>query len=204
MCIMTMMYEFICTLFVMISPVLKYKYGWKNTSFTDPVCMFVIIPFLQLMNDDETKEIIFDENWFQAVKFVLGIYVPPSVEQIKNRPIRQNARNEAYNQNEDRNINHPFAVSRIHDRLPTYSLFTQRPDRLKLRSFTSLPNITSALELSSVKHKDLMRSNSYSSKFSKLIETQSSIEGTTTQLQFKKVISKHFKHKEILKSANKF
>ena len=204
MCIMTMMYEFICTLFVMISPVLKYKYGWKNTSFTDPVCMFVIIPFLLLMNDDDTKEIIFDENWFQAVKFVLGIYVPPSVEQIKNRPFRQNARNKAFNQNEDRNSNHPLAVSGRNDRLPTNSLSIQRPDRSKLRSSTSLPNITSALKLSSVKQKDLRRSNSYSSKFSKFIETQSSIEGTTTQLQFKKVISKHFKQKEIPENANKF
>ena len=180
MCIMTMMYEFICTLFVMISPVLKYKYGWKNTSFTDPVCMFVIIPFLLLMNDDDTKEIIFDENWFQAVKFVLGIYVPPSIENIESRFNRQNTRNKAVNQNEARNINRPLAVFGRHDRLPTNSLSTQRSDRLKLRSSTSLPNITSALKLSSVKQKDLRRSNSYSSKFSKFIETQSSIEGTTT------------------------
>ena len=204
MCIMTMMYEFICTLFVMISPVLKYKYGWKNTSFTDPVCMFVIIPFLLLMNDDDTKEIIFDENWFQAVKFVLGIYVPPSIEKIESRFNRQNTRNKAVNQNEARNINRPLAVSGRHDRLPTNSLSTQRPDGLKLRSSTSLPNITSALKLISVKQKDLRRSNSYSSKFSKLIEIQSSIEGTTTQLQFKNVISKHFKHKEIPRSVNKF
>ena len=204
MCIMTMMYEFICTLFVMISPVLKYKYGWKNTSFTDPVCMFVIIPFLLLMNDDDTKEIIFDENWFQAVKFVLGIYVPPSIENIESRFNRQNTRNKAVNQNEARNINRPLAVSGRHDRLPTNYLSTQRPDRLKLRSSTSLPDITSALKLSSVKQKDLRRSNSYSSKFSKFIETQSSIEGTTTQLQFKKVISKHFKQKEIPENANKF
>ena len=94
---MTMMYEFICNLFVVFSPVLKYKYGWPNTYFIDPVSMFVIIPFLQLMNDDETKEIIFDENWFQAVKFILGIYVPSSVERNEQRPNRQNARNEAWN-----------------------------------------------------------------------------------------------------------
>ena len=204
MCIMTMMYEFICSLFVVISPVLKYKYGWPNTSFTDPVCMFVIIPFLQLMNDDDTKDIIFDENWFQAVKFILGIYVPPSVEQIKNRPKRQNARNEAFDLIEGRDINHPLAVSRRHDRLPTNSLSTQRLDRLKLRSSTSLPNITSAFRLSSVKQKDLKRSNSYSSKFSKPIKTQSSIEGTTTQLHLKMVFSKHFKQREIPKSANKY
>ena len=172
MCIMTMMYEFICSLFVVMSPILKYKYGWQNTSFTDPVCMFVIIPFLQLMNDEDTKEIIFDENWFQAVKFILGIYVPPSVEQIENHPNRQNARNEAVNQNEDRDINHPLEVSRRISPLQSNSLSTKRSDRLKFESSTSLPNIISAVKLSTMKQKDLRRSNSCSTNFSKLIETQ--------------------------------
>ena len=204
MCIMTMMYEFICNLFVVISPLLKYKYGWKKTSFSDPVCMFVIIPFLQLMNDEDTKEIIFDENWFQAVKFILGIYVPPSVEQIEKRHNRQNVRNEAFNQNEDRDINHPLEVSQRIAGLPPSSLSKQQPDKLKLKSSTSLPNITSALNRSTMKQKDLRRSNSYSSKFSKLIETQSSIEETTTQLHFQKVFSKHFRQREIPKTTNKF
>ena len=78
MCCMTIVYEFISTLFVLMTPVLKYRYGWTNTYFTDPVSLFVIIPFLQLMNDDDTKEIIFNENWFQAIKYILGIYNPSS------------------------------------------------------------------------------------------------------------------------------
>ena len=167
-----MIYELICNIFVLISPVLKYKYGWANTSFADPVSMFVIIPFLQLMNDDEAKEIIFDENWFQAVKFILGIYVPPSVEQIEKRHNRQNVRNEAFNQNEDRDINHPSEVSQRIAGLPPSSLSKQRPEKSKLKSSTSLPNIKSALNRSTMKQKDLRRSNSCSTNFSKLIETQ--------------------------------
>ena len=78
MCTMTIVYEFISTLFVLMTPVLKYRYGWTNTYSTDPVSLFVIIPFLQLMNDDDTKEIIFDENWLQAIKYILGMYIPSS------------------------------------------------------------------------------------------------------------------------------
>ena len=84
MCSMTIVYEFISTLFVLMTPVLKYRYGWTNTYFTDPVCLFVIIPFLQLMNDDDTKDIIFNENWFQAIKYILGIYIPSSQIKVNN------------------------------------------------------------------------------------------------------------------------
>ena len=80
MCLLGWIYELVSNIFVIMAPMIKFQYGWPNTYFLDPVSMFVIIPFLYLFNDDDTKEIIFKENWFQGVKCVLGIYVAPSEE----------------------------------------------------------------------------------------------------------------------------
>ena len=49
--------------------------------------MFVVIPGLHILNDEETKAIIFQEGWFEGVKLMLGIYTPTAEE---NRPTRRN------------------------------------------------------------------------------------------------------------------
>ena len=155
-----MIYELICNMFVLISPVLKYKYGWANTSFADPVSMFVILPFIHLMNDEDTKEIIYDENWFQAIKFILGIYVPSRVEPIEQPPNRENVRNEASNQWASRNNTPPLNVFRRSGQSRGNITSTQPHDSSELKSSTSLPDITSNLKSSKVKQKGLKRSNS--------------------------------------------
>ena len=199
-----MIYELICNVFVLISPVLKYKYGWANTSFTDPISMFLILPFLQLMNDEDTKEIIYDENWFQAIKFILGIYVPSKVEPIEERPTRQNIRNEACNRRENRNINHSLNVFRRSGQSLASTPSTQPHDSSKLKSSTSLPDITSNLKSNKVNRKDLKRSNSCCNKFSELIEVQASIPAATRQSDFQKVFSKHFKQRKITRGDKIF
>ena len=194
-----MIYELICNLFILISPLLKYKYGWTNTSFTDPVSMFVILPFLHLMNDEDTKEIIYDENWFQAIKFILGIYVPSNVEPIEQLPNRQNIRNEACNQRANRNINPPLNVSRRSGQSLANTPSTQPNDSSKLKSSTSLPDITSNLKLNKLTLKNLKRSNSCCNQFSELMEMQPNISAAARQSDFQKVISKHFKQRKIPK-----
>ena len=77
MCILGWIYELVSNIFVIMSPMVKSQYGVPNTYFTDPVSMFVIIPFLYLFNDDDTKEIIYEENWLQGIRFVLGVHVAP-------------------------------------------------------------------------------------------------------------------------------
>ena len=172
MCIMTMIYEFISNIFVLIAPVLKFRYGLPNTYFIDPISMFVIIPFLQLMNDEDTKEIIFDENWFQAIKYILGIYIPSSGEsdgQFPNNRIRRNKR--SY-QNDDKTINSPLNVSQRDDPSPSQNSFTFQKNGLELKSYSSLPNIPKDVVVNSKNVKTLQRSNSCFGRFSSAIETQ--------------------------------
>ena len=199
-----MIYELICNIFVLISPVLKFKYGWANTSFTDPVSMFVILPFLHLMNDEDTKEIIYDETWFQAIKFILGIYVPSKVKPIEEQPNRQNVRNEACNQRANRNINRSLNAPHRDVQSQANTPSTQPHDSLKLNSSTSLPNITLNLKLNKVKQTGLKRSNSCLNKFSEGIEVHVSIPAATRQSDFQKVVSKHFKQRKILRGNDKF
>ena len=204
MCFLLMIYELICNIFVLISPVLKFKYGWANTSFADPVSMFVILPFLHLMNDEDTKEIIYDETWFQAIKFILGIYVPSKVKPIEEQPNRQNVRNEACNQRENRNINRPLNAFQRDGQSQVNTPYTQPPDSSKLKSSISLPNITSNLKSNKVKQKDLKRSNSCCNKVLEAIEVQASIPAATRQSHFQNVFSKHFQQRKIPRGNNKF
>ena len=73
MCYMGWLYEIIATLFAVLSPTL-HEYGMPNVYMADPILMFVVIPFVHLMNNEETKGIISEKNWFQGLQYVLGIY----------------------------------------------------------------------------------------------------------------------------------
>ena len=35
--------------------------------------MFIIIPLVYLMNDDDTKGVIIDEGWVQGLKYLAGL-----------------------------------------------------------------------------------------------------------------------------------
>ena len=76
MCFMGWLHELLDNIFIAITPILKYKYGFTNTYFCDVVMMFLVIPFLQILNDDDTKEIIYQESWLHGIKFMFGMYKP--------------------------------------------------------------------------------------------------------------------------------
>ena len=67
------LYELISIGSALITPFLHYI-GIPNPHFIDAIIMFLIIPFLHLMNDEDTKTIIFEENWYQGIRHMLGIY----------------------------------------------------------------------------------------------------------------------------------
>ena len=48
--------------------------------------MYILIPFLHLLNDEETNGIITDENWYQGMRNLLGIYVPPEKRKKITKP----------------------------------------------------------------------------------------------------------------------
>ena len=45
-----------------------------NIHFPDVILVFVVIPFVHLLNGEDTKSIIFEQGWIQGIKCVLGIY----------------------------------------------------------------------------------------------------------------------------------
>ena len=91
MCFMGWLHELLDFIFIaIIGPILKYKYSFTNTYFCDVVMMFVVIPFLQILNDDDTKEIIYQESWLHGIKFMFGIYKP---QPENNTPNYENGNN---------------------------------------------------------------------------------------------------------------
>jgi hypothetical protein len=89
------LYELLSICSIVITPFL-HRHGIPNLHFIDAIVMFLVIPFLHLMNDEDTKVIIFKENWYQGIRHILGIYnekepqcgkrEPPSVADPKNKP----------------------------------------------------------------------------------------------------------------------
>ena len=71
-CSVAWLCELFVTMFALLTPALK-RMGVSNRHYPEAITMFIIIPFIHLMNDEETKTIIYDENWYQGFKHTLGI-----------------------------------------------------------------------------------------------------------------------------------
>ena len=69
--------------------------------------MFVAIPGVHILNDEDTKAVIYEEGWFGVVKLMLGIYKQDPEENISTRRKRivgQNNLDRRHNQDlTDRN-----------------------------------------------------------------------------------------------------
>ena len=78
MCFMGWLYELLAIVFTLLSPILT-NLGIPNIHWIDAIVMFFAIPFCHLLNDEETKGIISEENWHEGLRHVLGIYIekPP-------------------------------------------------------------------------------------------------------------------------------
>ena len=69
------LYESLGILSAVLLPIL-HNFGFSNLHYPDIILMFVLIPFLHLMNDEETKAIIAEQNWYHGLRHMLGIYTP--------------------------------------------------------------------------------------------------------------------------------
>ena len=85
MCFMGWLYELIANAFALLTPVL-HTFGIPNLHLIDCTMMFVLIPFLHLLNDEETNAIISNENWYQGMRHLLGIYIPPKKREGITQP----------------------------------------------------------------------------------------------------------------------
>ena len=66
------LFELAGTVITVLSPSL-HENGILNVYYPDAMLMFVVIPFVHLTNDEETKTIIAEENWYQGLRYMLGI-----------------------------------------------------------------------------------------------------------------------------------
>ena len=63
-----------------------HDYGIPNSYMIDAILMFVVIPFIHLMNNEDTKEIISEENWYQGMKHMLGLHTKKQTQQVIPEP----------------------------------------------------------------------------------------------------------------------
>ena len=75
------LYELVAVLITFCVPLFQYI-GVPNVYFIDSITFFVIIPFFHLMNDDDTKKIIFYENFYQGIRYTLGMYIKSECPKI--------------------------------------------------------------------------------------------------------------------------
>ena len=71
-------FELVGALFTFLAPLLNMlEIG--NAHFPDSIMMFVVIPVVYLLNDEDTKTIIAQEGWYDGIRHMMGIttYVIP-------------------------------------------------------------------------------------------------------------------------------
>ena len=75
-CFIGWLYELIAIATSVFSTALN-KIGFPNVYLPDVIIMFVVIPLVHLMNDEETKEIIYNGNWYHGIRHVFGGHIEP-------------------------------------------------------------------------------------------------------------------------------
>ena len=71
LCFMGWAIELIGALVVVITPML-YDLGFLNVYYINVILLFLLIPFLHLMNNEDTKGIISEFSWYQGMRHLMG------------------------------------------------------------------------------------------------------------------------------------
>ena len=72
-CFMSWIYELIGTGFTALVFTFRSLGFYHLWLFPDAIVIFVIIPFIHIMNDEDTKAIIAEEGWVQGIRYMLNI-----------------------------------------------------------------------------------------------------------------------------------
>ena len=70
-CFMGWVIELIGGVVAAITPLL-YDLGFLNVYYLNVILLFVLTPFMHLMNDEETKGIVSESNWLNGLRHLLG------------------------------------------------------------------------------------------------------------------------------------
>ena len=73
LCFYSCLYELLGTVITVVTPTL-YSLGIHHQYYVDAIMMFLVIPFLHLMNDEITKAVIVEQGWYQGVKYMAGYH----------------------------------------------------------------------------------------------------------------------------------
>ena len=55
-----------------LTPKLLFESGFSHVYYSDSLIMFVIIPFVYLVNDEEVKGVIYDQGWYKGLRYMVG------------------------------------------------------------------------------------------------------------------------------------
>ena len=72
-CFIAWLLELLSSIFAMLTP-LFMSFGVTNRHYPDAIIMFIMIPFIHLMNDAETKSVIYEKSWYRGLRHTLGIW----------------------------------------------------------------------------------------------------------------------------------
>ena len=56
---------------------LEDLYMYPHLEFFQTIVRFVVIPFVHVMNDEDTKTVMTEESWYQGIRHALGVYYTP-------------------------------------------------------------------------------------------------------------------------------
>ena len=84
LCFIVWLYELAAVASCVLTPFIQ-GIGVPNVYLVDAIIMFVVIPLVHLMNDEETKAIIYERNWYQGFRHMLGMYTEPELK-ISTQP----------------------------------------------------------------------------------------------------------------------
>ena len=81
-CFLGWLLELLLTILVGLWTLLQYlglerTYMYPHFEFFQAIFRAILIPFAYLLNDEETKTVMTEENWYKGIKHALGLYHIP-------------------------------------------------------------------------------------------------------------------------------
>ena len=73
MCIISWLIEILGTLCHVLFLSLVNSLGLAGIHYIEVIFMFIVIPFIYLMNDEDTKGTIANQGWYAGLKYMLGL-----------------------------------------------------------------------------------------------------------------------------------
>ena len=71
-CVLGWGYEIFGNIMTAVSPSLL-SLGFQHQYYIDAILMFLGIPLIHLMNDEDTKGVIVERNWYQGFRHMVGL-----------------------------------------------------------------------------------------------------------------------------------